>query len=76
MNESRVVEEIKKENEEKEKTEIKQMLESSKRIYQKEIRAMENKISWYERQLEILDNSLYYKLSVNKSLLIPKEVKK
>lgn len=53
---------------------MKEMLETSKRMYEKEIRSMENKISWYERQLRTIENSID-KLSKNRSLLIPKKAK-
>jgi DNA-binding PadR family transcriptional regulator len=44
---------MKKENEE-----IKKMLESSKRMYEAEIRKKENQLSWYRKQIGTIELSL------------------
>lgn len=52
---------------EAEKKDIKSMLMSSKRMYERNIREANNKISWYERQIKIIEKSLD-KLEINSSL--------
>ena len=66
MKESKTKDEI-----EKEAKELIQMLQSSKQVYEKEIRSMENRISWYRKQREIIINSIEA-VNTNSTLMIAK----
>lgn len=63
-----------KKEEIEEKKKVKEMLEGSRRMYFSEIRKCENKISWYTRQITIIETSLE-KLEKDVVLMVAKQVK-